>query len=83
MLLPYVEISYREHRSAVMREFERKGFAPFLYSIASTFGKPSNVALFDAGGDLVISLHPIGEVGTMIKVKTITEIPGNVNERKV
>ncbi|MDC5753584.1 hypothetical protein [Vibrio europaeus] len=75
------QLSYQEHRKAVMKEFEGKGFAPFLRSMASTFGKPSNVALYDAGGELVISLHPVTKAGTMIKARTITEIPDSQNER--
>ncbi len=73
--------SYQDHRRNVMNAFEEKGFAPFLRAMASQFGKPSNVALYGAGGELVTSLHPVDKPGTMIKAKTITEIPDNQNEK--
>ncbi len=56
-----------------MKECEARGFVPFLRGMAETFGKPSNVALFDENGQLITSLHPISESGTMIKAKTLTE----------
>ena len=73
--------SYQEHRKAVMKEFEAREMASLLRSVASVFGKPSNVALYGAGGELITSLHPVERQGTMIKVKTITEIPDHHDEK--